>query len=85
MERLEHEADTAGAQAGTGVFIELVEVLAQQNYFSRRGLIESCQQTEQGRFAGTRRTRDGQDLAGFDVKLDFAEDGERAVSRGDPL
>ena len=35
LERLEHEADAAGAQARAGILVELVEALAEQHDFAR--------------------------------------------------
>ena len=79
LERLEHEADAAGAQAGAGVLVEIVEALAEQFDFARRRLVEPCQQAEQGGFAGTGCASDRQRFARFDGEPDFAEDVERAI------
>ena len=85
LERLEHEADAAGAQAGAGVLVEIAEALAEQHDFARGRLVESRQQAQQGGLAGAGRAGDRQRFAGCDGKLDFAQDGERAVGRAHAL
>ena len=85
LERLEHETDAAGAQPRAGVLVEIVEALAEQHDLARRRLVEPRQEAEQGGFSGTRGSGDGQRFARLDGKLDFAQDGERAICRAHAL
>ena len=50
LKRLKHKPDTARAQPGARVFIQIVEAFAQQGHFAAARLIESGKKPDQGGF-----------------------------------
>jgi len=85
LEGLKDESDSTGAQPGASVLVKCVEALAEQKHRTGASLIESGQEAEQSRFAGTGSAGDGQSLAGFDREGNLVEDDEGLPAALDPL
>ena len=73
MVRLENEADFTPAQEGHLIFAEPGDVLAIQNDVTGTGRVEAGQQAEQGAFAASGWSHNGNELAVLDVKINATQ------------
>ncbi len=70
MEGLEYEPYVVCAKPRPTVFAESVEIVTGYGYRALRGLVESCEETQKGGVAATRRADDRHEAPRFHVEID---------------
>src|SRR5260370_9149963 len=76
MKLLETETDFLGAIAGQFARAELADIHAIHHHRVRCGVVETCENIDQRRFAGPRWPHDGNPLAGLDLKTYVIESAD---------
>ena len=74
VEGLEHETEVLSTQAGAAVLVEAGKILAAQHDPALGGVIESCQERQQGGLARSGRAHERAGLATFKAQVDILED-----------
>jgi len=76
VEALEDESDLSFAVEGPVFFFQCADFTSQQVVFSRSGVVEQSEDVQQGRFAASGWTHDGDEFALVDFEGDFVQ-GDR--------
>lgn len=85
LKRLEHEADLVAAQHGEFILGARFQGHAIEQNATVGRPIEPSEETEQSRLSAPRGPDDGNELAGGDPQIQPVENGQRAISRAQPL
>lgn len=82
LKRLEDEANVLGANTCALVFIEIAQALPGEDDFAAARQVEAGEQAEEGGFAGTGRTNDGQAVALVQFQAEFVQDSQFTFRAG---